>query len=167
MVSVPEDAGWYLDEYDAERFWSYVSYRGGTDHESDPLASATGECWVWATVREGDYAKFLWKFGRWESAHRVAYKDFGHKIPEGFEVDHLCRNPRCVKPTHLEAVTRDVNVQRGLAANHSGKCPKDHDLTPENTRIQMSRGKERKVCATCDKARKRNNYQRKSVAKLS
>jgi hypothetical protein len=146
VVSVPEEAGWILDEYDAERYWANVSYRGGTDHESDPLATAKGECWVWRTVNVG-YPKFLWKFGRWETASRVAFKDWGGKLTDEQEIDHLCRNTRCVNPSHLEA-----------------KCPKGHEYTPENTRLQKSRGKDRKVCATCDKARKRNNYQRKSVA---
>lgn len=44
--------------------------------------------------------------------HRVAHELAIGPIPEGYEVDHLCRVPRCVRPDHLEAVTPKENCLR-------------------------------------------------------
>lgn len=45
-------------------------------------------------------------------AHRIMYEHFSGPVPEGLELDHLCRNPSCVNPDHLEAVTHQENVRR-------------------------------------------------------
>lgn len=45
-------------------------------------------------------------------AHRVAYELFVGPIPDGLELDHLCRVRNCINPDHLEAVTHQVNVER-------------------------------------------------------
>jgi hypothetical protein len=48
-----------------------------------------------------------------KSVHQIAYKLTFGDIPEGLELDHLCRNRACVNPYHLEPVTKTVNVRRG------------------------------------------------------
>ena len=45
--------------------------------------------------------------------HRVAYEEAYGPIPEGLQIDHLCRNRQCCEPTHLEAVTQRENIERG------------------------------------------------------
>lgn len=45
-------------------------------------------------------------------AHRFAYELFVGPIPSGYDIDHVCRNRRCVNPAHLEAVPGDVNRSR-------------------------------------------------------
>ena len=45
-------------------------------------------------------------------AHRFAYEQAKGAIPDGLEIDHLCRNRRCVNPDHLEAVTHQENQRR-------------------------------------------------------
>ena len=64
------------------------------------------------------------------SAHRFYYEREYGPIPEGLEIDHLCRNRKCVRPDHLEAVTHRENVLRGVSppALHARKihCPQGH-----------------------------------------
>lgn len=50
------------------------------------------------------------------AAHRVSWLLERGELPEGLVLDHLCRNPWCVNPAHLEPVTHAINVQRGAQA---------------------------------------------------
>ena len=49
-------------------------------------------------------------------AHRYYYEKLRGPIPEGMQIDHLCRLPACVNPDHLEVVTPTQNVRRGRSA---------------------------------------------------
>jgi hypothetical protein len=49
-------------------------------------------------------------------AHRASYTLSKGPIPSGLRIDHLCRVRCCINPAHLEAVTSDENIRRGLAA---------------------------------------------------
>src|SRR5262245_57481074 len=50
--------------------------------------------------------------------HRFTYTCIIGAIPEGLELDHLCRNRWCCNPFHVEPVTHTENVRRGDRANH-------------------------------------------------
>lgn len=66
-------------------------------------------------------------------AHRVSYEHYKGPIPDGYEIDHTCRNHRCVNPDHLEAVTHTENVHRGLVARGISFTPgKKPDANLEN-----------------------------------
>lgn len=70
-----------------------------------------GECWMWmGSVTNSGYGQ-LHHAGT-QGAHRVSHILFIGPIPPGYQVDHLCHEPLCVNPTHLEAVTPSVNQQR-------------------------------------------------------
>lgn len=88
------------------------------------------------------------------SAHRVAYEQHKGPIPPGLEIDHLCGNPACVNPEHLEAVTHRENVRRGKgwAGKNARKtrCPQGHKYAPENTYHTASG---RRLCKACNRAR--------------
>lgn len=46
-------------------------------------------------------------------AHRYSWERFNNKvIPEGFNIDHLCRNTICTNPLHLELTTPAENNKR-------------------------------------------------------
>lgn len=68
-------------------------------------------CWTWVGYIESTGYGRLGK----EYAHRVSFRTFNGPIPDGLEVDHTCFNRRCVRPGHLEAVTKSENNRRAWA----------------------------------------------------
>src|SRR6266566_3743699 len=70
-------------------------------------------CWEWRGNH--NYAGYgvFWDGERPITAQRFSYKTFIGPIPNDYDTDHLCRNPCCVRPDHLEAVTRGENLRRG------------------------------------------------------
>ena len=102
----------------SKRFWSKVRITPG--------------CWLWTgALNRCGYGNFR-ILGRTRSAHRVAYELERGPVPEGLDIDHLCRNRACVNPAHMEPVTTQVNVLRGesFAAKHAARthCRCGHEL---------------------------------------
>lgn len=102
-------------------------------------------CWLWrgAVAAGGRYGRFGGM-----PAHAWAYTHLVGPIPEGLELDHLCRVTLCVNPHHLEPVTHAENVQRwGATVTH---CKHGHTYTAENTYVLPASGG--RVCRTCARA---------------
>ncbi len=78
----------------------------------------TTPCWVWQMTLSRKGYGMMWDPGRnrLTSAARYYYERFVRTIPEGLQIDHLCRVRACVNPAHLEPVTQAVNQQRGANA---------------------------------------------------
>jgi HNH endonuclease len=91
------------------------------------------DCWKWtSSINPDGYGNF-WMNWRSAKAHRVAYELFVGPIPEGFEIDHLCRNRACVRPDHLEPVPRVLNMMRGEGNGSQTHCPAGHPYDEQNT----------------------------------
>lgn len=75
-------------------------------------------CWIWtgAQDRKG-YGRFSVSDMEKVWTHRWIYQQMRGPIPDGFVIDHLCRNPSCVNPDHLEPVPQRINVLRGNRAH--------------------------------------------------
>jgi hypothetical protein len=132
----------------AERFWSHVD--------------TSGDCWLWTGSLNGfGYARFSVTIAPRRrinyGAHVWAWEQEHGPVPAGLELDHLCRNRRCVNPAHLEAVSHQENVLRGvtLAASNLLKthCPQGHPYSPENTYVLHHGNGTQRQCKTCSNAR--------------
>lgn len=69
-------------------------------------------------------------------AHRAVYEREVGEIPDGLELDHLCRVRDCVNTDHLEPVTRQENIARSSVGQwqlRKTQCPRGHLYSPENT----------------------------------
>lgn len=119
----------------------------------------TPTCWLWRGATNGRYGHLgAGRAGEGNRyAHRVAYELLVGEIPDGLTIDHLCKNPLCVNPDHLEAVTHAANIMRGPGASAANArkthCPQGHPFDEENTYFAPGTGDRR--CRTCDKARDR------------
>ncbi len=129
-------------ENPTKRFWEKVDRRG------------PDECWEWtASVKPNGYGQFsVVRDGKWlkSYAHRYSYELIVGPIPEGLQLDHLCRNKACVNPNHLEPVTNRENQIRGNGVGglnfRKTHCKHGHEFTPENTYIRPAGTRECRAC---------------------
>lgn len=101
----PVTVGWSPRQDISVRFWRHVQ--------------PTGFCWEWIGRKSKKGYGFVEFCGadynvRWSRvAHRISYGLLVGPIPEGLQLDHLCRNTSCVNPDHLDPVTSGENSRRG------------------------------------------------------
>ena len=123
-------------------------------------------CWNWTGYESGvGYSGF--NVGGHHSAHRYAFHTIVGPIPEGMELDHVCRNRACCNPTHLEPVTRRENQLRGntIAAANADRthCKRGHPYEGEHLRIIIHKASGRKMrsCKTCFRIDRKLLYEKK------
>lgn len=112
------------------------------DGSSFDNSSGPNGCWIWLKGKNQNGYGVVSYNGQIFGAHALAYIFEKGPIPEGLEIDHLCRNPSCVNPKHLEAVTHAVNVERATRLH----CCNGHLMTVEN-RLETAKGS--RACRTC------------------
>ena len=139
------------------RFFDKVDKAGPTPVDRPDL----GPCWIWtgATTARG-YGRFQPgpERGVWY-VHRLIYDWAVGPIPDGHEIDHVCRRKSCCNPMHLEAVTHAENVARWAVSAEPPElaeaCTAGHAYTPENTMTIRVKGRPSRACRTCHRARQR------------
>lgn len=124
----------------------------------------TEACWLWKGVKVSDNYGSFYADGTKGAAHRWSYEWFVGPIPEGLQIDHLCRVHDCVNPDHLEPVTQHENWRRGEApsaiAFRRGTCKWGHPWDEKNTRWL---GKKR-TCRECHRLNSAKRYAQKRSA---
>jgi hypothetical protein len=126
-----------------DAFWSHV--------DKDPAG-----CWEWtACLDHAGYGKAnrIAQVGVTQKAHRISYTLLVGPIPDGLELDHLCLNRKCVRPSHLEPVTHAENHRRRVAAKTH--CDRGHRYNDANTYYRANGTRQCRVCARDDMRRKR------------
>ncbi|WP_236241127.1 HNH endonuclease signature motif containing protein [Streptomyces sp. CC228A] len=131
-----------------------------------PRVELAGSCWVWTGAsNRGGYGVI--SRGRRDGTtvvHRAVWELLVGPIPDGLELDHLCRVRSCCNPDHLEPVSRAVNVARGAQAAgvpRRSACRNGHPFTPDNTLPNGSHGR---ACRACHNAANRRYRARKKTA---
>lgn len=109
--------------YEAGDFFCFITghHRRRSPHEY--LVEDRGfttPCWIWQRAKSPlGYGVVGVKGSRVRLAHRVFFQRHVGELKDGFVLDHLCRVPSCVNPSHLEQVTQQVNTQRGRINKHA------------------------------------------------
>lgn len=117
-----------------ERLWSGLDKSG-----------ANG-CWLWTRAVDAYGYGAIRAGGTMRKTHRLAYELLAGPIPDGLQLDHLCRVRHCANPSHLEPVTSRENSQRGVKAKQE-TCQRGHHFDAENTR---RRANGRRTCRRCE-----------------
>lgn len=131
------------------------------NHPKEPVKHTPG-CIEWdGAIDANGYGRKNVK-DKWCAAHRLAWEKVNGKIPDDLQIDHVCRNRKCVNPNHLELVTRKENILRGIGPTainaRKRRCTKGHLLEGDNLRIRPSG---RRECKECGRARWRAYRKRK------
>lgn len=113
-------------EVKEEKFWLKVSFR-------------PDGCWEWTGHRDDKGYGTTWEVGaaafRSTKAHRMAYRLIFSNIPDGLELDHLCRHRECVNPWHLEPISHLGNMRRGANTRLTDQQVREILLTNESRKV--------------------------------
>lgn len=130
--------------------------------------NVTPKCWGWqAAIGDDGYGVFYYR-GKQYKAHRFSYMISVADLTPGLEVDHLCKNTRCIRPDHLELVSPIVNNifrSNSACALNARKthCKHGHSLSGANLKTNQRR----RQCKRCDADRAAAYRQRRKAGALS
>lgn len=116
----------------------------------EKIEVSSNGCWLWKSSKfSNGYGAF--HLGRNPKrrnalAHRYCYEHLIGPIPEGKDLDHLCRVRHCVNPAHLEPVSRAENLRRGDKPKPVTQCKRGHSFTADNTYKMPNGGRACRAC---------------------
>jgi hypothetical protein len=121
------------------------------------VAIAGSDCWEWeGSKRSNGYGRFG---APTKLAHRMSYEFFIGPIPDGMQLDHLCRNRGCINPWHLEPVSCRTNLLRGetLASENAAKthCSEGHPYSGDNLVVKSNGTRRCRSCHNAEASRRR------------
>jgi len=122
-----------------------------------PEPQTVDGCWLWA----GGKTAAGYGQHRRVYVHRASFEAYVGPIPNGYQVDHLCRVRACYNPAHLDAVSEAENVRRQpnviaqLARTH---CPWGHAYDES-----MRRSTGKRHCRACNREKERARRKRKKM----
>lgn len=122
----------------------------------------TGPCWIWTGGDNGKGYGLVSYQGRQQSTHRLAYTLLVGPIPDGLQIDHLCRVHPCCNPGHMEPVTNLENSLRSDRATRT-ECIRKHPLSGDNLIIKKPGERGRRRCRTCYVMKTREATERKRL----
>jgi hypothetical protein len=102
--------------------------------------------------------------------HRIVWEAANGAIPDGLEVDRICRVRNCVEIAHLQLLTPHANKMRADHTQHSinlrarTHCKRNHEFTEANTRWDKTG---RRNCRTCAAWHQRQYNARNSSTKAA
>jgi hypothetical protein len=128
----------------------------------------TETCWLWhGSIGYFGYGTF-WlgrhcgkKAGVY--AHIFSYQMSIGKIPDGLQLDHLCRVRHCVNPDHLEPVTRKENILRGMSPM-ARQARQTHCIYGHSLADAWVSSTGHRLCRACNRRKSRALYARRRDA---
>lgn len=112
-----------------------------------------GGCAVWIGSKYHGYGQF-WNGQRLVGAHRISWEWYnGKQVPHSFTIDHVCQNPACVNPLHLQCIPMRDNCLLGSKAQNT-LCPKGHLFDGRNV-IWVGTSR---MCRTCKQVKDRRYH---------
>ena len=141
------------------QLWRHGSFQNGPQPRAKkPLAVRMAThtvvmpngCWLWTGAKTRNGYGHIKIDGKLVLAHRASYEMHFGPIPNDSVIDHICRVRDCTNPNHLEAVSFQENVLRGVsfAAENAKKthCANGHEYTEDNTIIRRGGGRDCRIC---------------------
>lgn len=120
-------------------------------HMRQRVRVSTAGCWEWTGPmnRSTGYGSCYSVEDGLKLTHRAAYEALVGPIPDGMEVDHLCRNRACCNPAHLEPVTHGVNMRRVFLSRPTCRSGR-HLMVDGNVFFRASRRRApSRCCVAC------------------
>lgn len=141
------------------RFWSRVDKKPGDG------------CWEWTGWKQnygyGMFSVISQDSRRCLLAHRVSMHLHGIELPDGKVCDHLCRNRKCVRPSHIRLVTQEENVLADGSLCLTKKkadqvrCSRGHEFSVVPSH-ESNRKPKRRRCLACRRDSDRARYAAKA-----
>lgn len=142
-----------MDDYIAKTMRDLIKYI------TDRVEIDSNDCWNWTLFRDRQGYGYAHINRKRQASHRVSYTAFIGPIPEGYHVDHVCWNPACCNPNHLQVLTASDNCRR-LRKALMTHCIHGHKFEGRNLIIRNSGSR---VCRECMNTNARRYQQRKRL----